>query len=63
MPKTLLNQNIASLLEELITLRQAQFKLTMHKLGSNLDKPHQILQVRRNIARIKTLLRQHGVKV
>ena len=53
----------AGLREELIVLRQMQLKLIMQKASSNLDKQHQIRQVRRNIARVKTLLRQHNVKV
>ena len=56
-------KDTAGLREELIVLRQMQLKLIMQKAGSNLDKQHQIRQVRRNIARVKTLLRQHNVKV
>ena len=56
-------KDTAGLREELIVLRQMQLKLIMQKASSNLDKQHQICQVRRNIARVKTLLRQHNVKV
>jgi ribosomal protein L29 len=56
-------KDTAGLREELIVLRQMQLKLIMQKASSNLDKQHQIGQVRRNIARVKTLLRQHNVKV
>ena len=56
-------KDTAGLREELIVLRQMQLKLIMQKAGSNLDKQHQIRQVRRNIARVKTLLRQYNVKV
>lgn len=56
-------KDTAGLREELIVLRQMQLKLIMQKTSSNLDKQHQIRQVRRNIARVKTLLRQHNVKV
>ena len=56
-------KDTAGLHEELILLRQMQLKLIMQKASSNLDKQHQIGQVRRNIARVKTLLRQHNVKV
>lgn len=56
-------KDTAGLREELIVLRQMQLKLIMQKVSSNLDKQHQIGQVRRNIARVKTLLRQHNVKV
>ena len=54
---------LSLLREELIALRQMQLKLIMQKASSNLDKQHQIRQVRRNIARVKTLLRQYNVKV
>lgn len=56
-------KDTAGLREELIVLRQMQLKLIMQKASSNLDKQHRIRQVRRNIARVKTLLRQHNVKV
>ena len=56
-------KDTAGLREELIVLRQMQLKLIMQKASSNLDKQHQIGQVRRNIARVKTLLRQHNAKV
>ncbi|MFC0034890.1 50S ribosomal protein L29 [Cardiobacterium valvarum] len=56
-------KDTTGLREELIVLRQMQLKLIMQKASSNLDKQHQIRQVRRNIARVKTLLRQHNVKV
>lgn len=59
------DKDIIELGEELVTLRQTQLKLVMQKSSSNLDNRdlYQIRQVRRNIARIKTLLRQHNVKV
>ena len=56
-------KDTTDLREELIVLRQMQLKLIMQKASSNLDKQHQIRQVRRNIARVKTLLRQYNVKV
>ena len=57
------DKDTTGLREELIALRQMQLKLIMQKASSNLDKEHQIRQVRRNIARVKTLLRQYNVKV
>jgi ribosomal protein L29 len=57
------DKDTTGLREELIVLRQMQLKLIMQKASSNLDKQHQIRQVRRNIARVKTLLRQYNVKV
>lgn len=57
------DKDTTGLREELIALRQMQLKLIMQKASSNLDKQHQIRQVKRNIARVKTLLRQYNVKV
>ena len=57
------DKDTTGLREELIALRQMQLKLIMQKASSNLDKQHEIRQVRRNIARVKTLLKQHNIKV
>lgn len=56
-------KDVAGLREELLELRQAQMKLRMQKASNQLEKTHQIRQVRRDIARIKTLLAQQNVKV
>ena len=57
------DKDTTDLREELIVLRQMQLKLIMQKASSNLDKQHEIRQVRRNLARVKTLLKQHNIKV
>lgn len=41
---------------ELMTLRKEQFQQRMRKASGALDKTHVIRQVRRTIARIKTLM-------
>lgn len=56
-------KDISGLREELIALRQAQLKLTMQKANGQLTQTHQIRQLRRDIARVKTLLAQQNVKV
>ena len=56
-------KDIASLYEELIELRQTQLKLKMQKSSGQLEQTHQIRRVRRDIARVKTLLGQREVKV
>ena len=56
-------KNIDELREELLSLRQNQLKLKMQKANAQLEQPHQIRQVRRDIARIKTLLREQNVSV
>ena len=55
--------SIDELREELLSLRQTQLKLTMQKTSGQLEQTHQIRQARRDVARIKTLLSQHKVKV
>lgn len=56
--------NQEKLLEELSNLRQLQMKLTMQHASNQLEgKTHRIRQVRRDIARVKTFLAQHNVKV
>lgn len=57
------DKDVDSLRNELLELRQAQLKLNMQKASGQLEQTHQIRQVRRDIARIKTLLAQQNVKV
>lgn len=61
--RELKEKNIDELREELIALRQSQLKLTMQKASAQLEQTHHIRQVRRDIARVKTLLAQQNVKV
>ena len=61
--KELREKSIDELREELLSLRQIQLKLTMQKTSGQLGQTHQIRQARRDVARIKTLLSQHKVKV
>lgn len=61
--KELREKSIDDLREELLSLRQTQLKLTMQKTSGQLEQTHQIRQARRDVARIKTLLSQHKVKV
>lgn len=61
--KELREKDVAGLREELLSLRQAQMKLTMQKASGQLEQTHHIREVRREIARVKTLLAQHNVKV
>lgn len=44
--------------QELLELRREQFNLRMQKATGQLSKPHLFKQVRRNIARLKTILRE-----
>ena len=61
--KELREKSIDELREVLLSLRQTQLKLTMQKTSGQLEQTHQIRQARRDVARIKTLLSQHKVKV
>jgi large subunit ribosomal protein L29 len=49
-------KSVADLNELLITKLQEQFKLRMQKATGQLEQTHTMRQVRRDIARIKTLL-------
>lgn len=61
--ENLKSKDIEGLRAELIELRQAQLKLRLQKASGQLEQTHQIRQVRRDIARVKTLLAQQNVKV
>lgn len=51
-------QTIEALKQEQLGLQEQQFKLRMKKASSQLSRTHELGQVRRNIARIKTVIRQ-----
>jgi large subunit ribosomal protein L29 len=48
----------AELADELVKLRKEQFALRMQRATGQQPKPDQFGQARRNIARLKTVLRQ-----
>ena len=48
----------AELREELVKLRKEQFSLRMQRATGQQPKPRQFGDARRNIARVKTVLRQ-----
>lgn len=50
----------AELAQELLGLRREQFNLRMQRATGQLSRPDQFGKVRKNIARIKTLLGQHS---
>lgn len=49
-------KNIKELQKEKLTLLKEQFNLRMQRATGQLSKPHLFRQVRRNIARINTIL-------
>jgi large subunit ribosomal protein L29 len=50
------SKNAAELQEELIKLRRAQFNLRMQRASGQLAKPDQFRKVRKDIARLKTVV-------
>ena len=52
------NKSVDELNEELIALRREQFNLRMQQATGELSQNHQHRQVRKDIARIKTVLNE-----
>jgi len=50
------DKNVEELNEELLALLREQFNLRMQKGTGQLAKPHLLKEVRRNIARVKTVM-------
>ncbi len=55
-------KSVDDLNQELVESLREQFNLRMLKGSGQLNKPHQLRAVRRNIARIKTVLRAKAGK-
>lgn len=51
-------KNVEELNKEFMELLREQFNLRMQKGSGQLARPHQIRAVRRNIARVKTILNE-----
>ena len=56
--KEMRDKSADELNKELVDLLREQFNLRMQKGTGQLSRPHQMKQVRRNIARVKTILRE-----
>ena len=56
--KELRGKSAEQLSEELLKLRKEQFALRMQRATGQAPKPDQFGKVRRNIARLKTVLRE-----
>jgi large subunit ribosomal protein L29 len=56
--KELRSRSVAELADELVKLRKEQFALRMQRATGQQPKPDQFGKVRRNIARLKTMLRE-----
>lgn len=55
-------KNTGELNDMLIDLRKEQFKLRMQHGTGQLASPHELRNVRKNIARVKTVLNKQGEK-
>ena len=60
--KDLKQMAIADLQAELLVLRKDQFTLRMKKANGSLDKTHLVNQVRKAIAKVKTIMTEKGGK-
>lgn len=56
------NKSDTELAAELLGLRKEQFNLRMQRATGQLSRPDQFGKVRKNIARIKTLLAERGAQ-
>jgi large subunit ribosomal protein L29 len=56
--KELRSRSVPELADELLKLRKEQFALRMQRATGQQPKPDQFGKVRRNIARLKTVLRE-----
>jgi large subunit ribosomal protein L29 len=56
------SKSVDELNKELSDLQREQFNLRMQKSSGQLSRPHHVMQVRRNIARVKTILREKAGK-
>ncbi|CAL4325350.1 50S ribosomal protein L29 [Buchnera aphidicola (Neophyllaphis podocarpi)] len=60
--KEMRESKIEDLFKELISLLREQFNLNIQFSSGKLQKFHLLKKVRRNIARVKTILVEKGVK-
>ena len=56
------SKSVAELHDELLSLSKAQFGLRMQLATQQLSNPSQLKKVRRDIARVKTVLTEKGVQ-
>lgn len=60
--KELREKSVAELQAELLALRKAQFSLRMQQATQQLTNTAQVRALKRDVARIKTVLAEKGVK-
>ena len=60
--KDMRGKNSADLLEQLVALRREQFNLRIQQATGQAAKADQVVRVRRDIARLKTILRERELQ-
>ncbi len=55
-------KSVSELKDEVLNLLQEQFNLRMQRAAGQMSKPHRMKQIRRDIARIKTIIREGELK-
>lgn len=61
-PSEIRDKSIAELNEELVALKEELFKLRFQHATNQLENPLKLVSVRRDIARVKTVLRERELK-
>jgi len=56
--KALRQKSVTELQTEIVSLRKEQFNLRMQRGTGQLSRPHLMREVRKNVARAKTVLRE-----
>ena len=56
------NKSVEELSEELLELRREQFNLRMQRATGQLSRPHEYGRVRKDIARVKTVMAELRAK-
>ena len=57
------SKSASELMDELVSLRREQFNLRMQQATGQMTRPDQYRKVRKNIARVKTVLRSQEIGV
>ncbi len=55
-------KSASELKEEILGLLQEQFNLRMQRATGQMSKPHRMKEIRRDIARIKTIMKEGEAK-
>jgi len=61
-PSEIRDKSITELNEELVALKEELFKLRFQHATNQLENPMKLVSVKRDIARVKTILRERELK-